>query len=199
MQTQSNDDGGDDGDDGDCCGRIARKRKKHSIREYSFDIDFSEIYKLHSNIFSYSKERLPTIEELKTMKGYITTTFEDENTNTSSRKEVISGYLLYSISDIQLYLTKANKTPFSVNDDRTLYLDYIGVNPLYQGQGIGRILMNTFLDFTSRMRFTSILDVEKDTPHTNTLVSWYTKNGFYVFLEHEEENIDLVCMIRLFC
>lgn len=104
------------------------------------------------------------------MKGYVTT-----------HNLTITGYLLYSNYNLKM-----------------LYLDYIGVNPLYQGQGIGKILMNTFLNFTSRMRLNSFLDVEKDTPHTKTLISWYTKNGFYVLLERKEDNVDLVCMIRLF-
>lgn len=162
-------DGGEnDGIDGGDC-------KKLIIICYNPLHHMKKVRKLHRSIFSYSKESIPSIYEMINMKGYV-------------------GYIDNKIAGYLLYTTKESRQ--NVTNISYVYIDYIGVNPNYQSQGIGKMLMKYFTDFANTKNYTTILEVERDTIFTTPLIGWYVKNGFRPFMYHFEDGVNLVSMIR---
>lgn len=147
-----------------------------------------KIYKLHKCIFLYSDEPLPSIQYLESLNGYI---YEHDN--------IILGYLLYHYSTNMTNPTIVTKsTPSDIVE--YCYLDYIGINPEFQGNCIGQMLIEKFNKYLDFNNLTSILHVEENTKFSDKLVKWYERNGYMVFgrsiPSDDKEGIYLTLMIR---
>lgn len=173
-----------DGDGGD--------RSKHhpllKFRHYDHTKHHKEIMKLHYIIFEYSKEKLPTLKEFKKMSGYICVS-EDFNNTT------IVGYILYTDPNTRSHPIFELNSNYNLKN--CLYVDYVGVDPNYQGKGIGKSLMSLFISYLNEHSYICLLDVENDTQHTKFLVNWYGSNGFEILFDHYEEGVHFISMIRM--
>lgn len=168
MESESSDEGGDsDGSSGICVLSNLPNIPTTNYRKH----DAIAVYNLHKRIFAYSKETLPSVGELRKMQGYLI-----------KSKNEIMGYLLFTKYD---------------NKSIDYYLDYVGVNPKFQGRGIGQALMNRFVEYLDANNYTCALHVEENTVLTKHLTKWYNKNQFNVLKKGIKTEVFLTLMVRM--
>jgi ribosomal protein S18 acetylase RimI-like enzyme len=129
---------------------------------------------------------MPTIKYLKSLNGYV-----------YEYNDIILGYLLYHYStNITNPIIMTNTISFS----DYCYLDYIGINPDFQGNCIGQMLIKKFNNYLDFNNLTSILHVEENTNFTDKLIKWYERNEYIIFGKSipsdDKEGIYLTLMIR---
>ena len=142
-------------------------------RKYDCMTDTDIILDLHKKVFCQSKLSLPPVHRLMIMEGIIV--------NDNNNSEPIA-YLLYS----------KNK-----RDQSWIYLEYIGVDPKYQNNSIGKMLIELFIDNLTKNKLYSYLDVEEDAIDTLKLIRWYSKYGYKVSEEHRTSKYESVKMTRM--
>ena len=151
------------------CRAVKQQTERHKlkggskIRMFNPHTDSGRIEELMLKAFDYSRLPLPSLTEIKEMKGFIL----DENGD-------ISAYLLYSLFES----TRDPKNPL------WYYLEYIGTHPSSQGKGHGKKLMQRFIELLDDDQVPSFLDVEEGSPLTDVLLDWYPRFGYKVFREH---------------
>jgi ribosomal protein S18 acetylase RimI-like enzyme len=146
---------------------------KAVIRAYD-DADAEDVYKIHKEIFSYSKIPMVDTEDLRKMYGWV---FEDDG-------EIVA-YLLYS-----KFKSPTTKDPW-------YYLEYIGTDPEYRNQGLGQQLIEKFHKKALKKRLPTFLGVEKDTPHTDKLLKWYSSFNYDVKREEESKKAEGVIFVTM--
>lgn len=146
-----------------------------TYRKYNCTTDTNIILDLHQKVFKESNILPPPIERLIKMEGTIV---EDNN------KPI--AYLLYS-------------TNISIkrNNNLWLYLEYIGVIPTYRHRGLGRILIEVFIENLDKNNIPSYLDVEENSDHTDKLIKWYEKYGYRITEEQQTSKYEIITMTRM--
>lgn len=198
MEVSTSDSNGEE--DGDCHDHLQECNISHFCRWYNPKKDAQAILSLHKLVFSYSNEPMPTISELNSMRGYVIDVdigvkVMGNGGNGTNGTNGIGGYLLFSKHEL---LIKNNDE----KQNSWYYLDYIGVNPTYQGMRIGMLLLNRFKEYLDVTKSYGMLHVEESTIYSSRLVEWYSRNGFKVLqtqIQSEDTpKVKLTSMVR-FC
>ncbi len=146
-----------------------------TYRKYNCTLDTDIILDLHQKVFEGSNVLPPPIERLMKMEGTIV---EDNNNPVA--------YLLYSKS-----------ISIKRNNNLWLYLEYIGVIPTYRHKGLGRILIEVFIENLDKNNIPSYLDVEENSDHTDKLIKWYEHYGYKITEQHRTSKYEIITMTRM--